>query len=64
MNAAPKARDPYAIAFSWAKARGIEREEVYQSNAPAHWPRDRCMMLESDAQFLDRIQGLMRRRLK
>ena len=47
--------------YSWAKAHGVEREEVYQSDAPAHWPKDRCMMLESEEQFLRRVEGLMKK---
>ena len=63
-KAQPKARTLPQVILDWAKSNGIEREEVYQHGAPGHWARDRCMMLEYDEQFLHRIHGLMRRRLK
>jgi hypothetical protein len=35
---------------------GIEREEIYDSRCPAHWPHDRCLSPEGDAAYAERIK--------
>lgn len=40
------------------KRHRIRREEVYRSDATSHWPRERCMMVETDEKYANRIMDI------
>lgn len=40
----------------------VERDEVYCHTAPAHWPRDRCMVPEGDASYAKRVKVRLTRK--
>ncbi len=47
--------------FAYALKHGIERDEVYEPGAPAHWPKDRCYRPETNDEFAERIRELVRK---
>lgn len=45
--------------LAFARANGIERDEVYDSRCPSHWPKDRCYRNETNEEFERRVRQHM-----